>query len=65
MAKLSAVTPGEDDWKTENDLRTLIDAEKIKGDKKRLKKALDLAARKKKEMDDLVDDGSEDEGSED
>lgn len=32
--------PDENDWKAESDLRTLIDAEKIKKDKPRLKAAL-------------------------
>lgn len=32
--------PSEGDWRAESDLRTLIEAEKIKADKPRLKAAL-------------------------
>lgn len=39
--------PAQDkDWQAESDLRTLIEAEKIKGDKKRMQAAM----KKKREM---------------
>jgi len=37
---------GEDDWQVESDLRTLMDAEKIEKDPKRLAKARALAKSK-------------------
>ncbi len=46
MAKKAAMPKEEQDWQAENDLRTLIEAEKIKGDPKRLKAAM----AKKREM---------------
>lgn len=42
MAKDTAVAgmPNEQDWMAENDMRTLVEAEKIRKDKKRLSAAL-------------------------
>lgn len=37
-------------WKAESDLRTLIDAEKIKADKARFKAAMDMADEQKKAL---------------
>lgn len=42
MAKLGTVI-GQDDWQVENDLRTLMDAEKIKKDPKRMAKVRAMA----------------------
>ena len=49
MAKKSSglnTVSSQDDWETESDLRTLMDAEKIEKDPKRIKKARELAKRK-------------------
>lgn len=50
MAKSSgnsiAITKSEDDWQTEDDLRTLTRAEEIENDPKRLAKARALAKKK-------------------
>jgi hypothetical protein len=50
MAKKStpaiAITKHEDDWHVESDLRTLMEAEQIKRDPKRLAKAQALAKQK-------------------
>lgn len=46
MAKGKAVAAEHEDWEAENDLRSLIEAEKIKADPKRLKAAM----AKKKEL---------------
>jgi hypothetical protein len=50
MAKKStpaiAITKHEDDWRGESDLRTLMEAEQIKKDPKRLAKAQALAKQK-------------------
>lgn len=49
MAKGITAVKSEDDWRAESDLHTLMEAEKIKRDPKRLAKAQALA--KKKMMD--------------
>lgn len=64
MAKSITSVSSDEGWQIENDLRTLIEAEKIRGDSKRLKAALKMAAEKKKAMEDVISDGQEDEGSE-
>jgi pyocin large subunit-like protein len=53
MAKKSnaiAMTKAEDDWRAESDLRTLMEAEQIKNDAKRLAKAQALAKKKMMEV---------------
>lgn len=45
----------EDDYEAEHDLRTLIEAEKIKGDKARVKAAMKCAERKRAEMKKALD----------
>lgn len=48
MAKSNKITAvkAEDDWRAESDLHTLMEAEKIKRDPKRLAKAQALAKQK-------------------
>lgn len=46
MAKESQMSAQEKEWQAESDLRTLIDAEKVKKDKSHL----DAAMKKQKEM---------------
>lgn len=41
MPKLSSYDKEEQEWRAESDLRTLIDAQKIQMDRKRLKKAME------------------------
>jgi hypothetical protein len=41
-----AMTKSEDDWQCESDLRTLMEAEKIKNDPKRLAKVQAMAKQK-------------------
>ncbi len=43
---MAPAVASDKEWEAENDLRTLIEAEKVKGDPKRLKAAM----RKKREM---------------
>jgi pyocin large subunit-like protein len=53
MAKKSnaiGMTKAEDDWRTESDLRTLMEAEQIKADPKRLAKAQAMAKKKMMEV---------------
>lgn len=45
----------EQEWQAENDLRTLIDAEKIKRDPKRLKAAMAKRKEMKKDLDAIED----------
>lgn len=49
MSKSSLAAP-DHDWRTENDLRTLTEAEEIKKDKKRLANAKELAKKKLMDM---------------
>ncbi len=56
MAKGLNTVSSQDDWQTEDDLRTLARAEEIKGDKKRYKAALALAKTKIQDLQDLQDD---------
>lgn len=51
----SADATYEDKWRAQDDMRTLIDAEKIKKDPKRLKAAQKAAKEKIKEMNELAD----------
>lgn len=48
MARNSLAAP--EDWRIENDLRTLLEAEKIQKDPKRLKAARELAKKKPEDM---------------
>lgn len=48
-----------DDWQTEDDLRTLCKAKEIQNDPKRMKKCQEMATKKMKEMG-AVAGGSED-----
>jgi hypothetical protein len=51
MAKaIGCATSSNDDWQTEEDLRTLCRAKEIKADPKRMKKCKELAQRKMSEM---------------
>jgi len=43
----------EDEWRAEDDLRTLISAEKIKGDKKRLAGVMKKKREMKKDLDNV------------
>ena len=45
--KVNAISAEEKNWRAEDDLRTLIEAEKIKADKSRLRAAM---AKKKEQM---------------
>ena len=50
--KSAAAVPAEEkEWRAEADLRTLIDAEKIKADPERLKAAMKKRAEMKKALD--------------
>ena len=51
MAKTVGLSSDEKDWRAEDDLRTLIEAEKIKQDKARLKAAMT----KKRELSKALD----------
>jgi hypothetical protein len=47
MARVKAVSdPSENDWRTESDLNTLLEAKKIEADKKRMDKVRALAKQK-------------------
>jgi len=50
-----SISASDKDWEAENDLRILIDAEKIKADPKRLKAAM----KKKREMKSALDGAGE------
>lgn len=52
MAKGNVISArmAEDDWQTESDLRTMLDAEKIEKDPKRLAKVRALAKKKMLEV---------------
>lgn len=58
MGKISA-TRAEDDWQVESDMRTLMEAEKIKGDPKRLEKAQKLAKARLLEVAAVASEGKE------
>lgn len=49
-AGLSSMVQADRDWQIESDMRTLMEAEKIKADPKRLKAAQDLAKEKMMEV---------------
>ncbi len=60
MANKAIISMGMDkDWQAENDARTLLAALEIKNDKKRLKAAMAVTAKKLEEYKALVDDGAE------
>ena len=59
MARISQVKM-EDDWQTESDLRTLMDAEKIQKDTKRFEKAKALAKQKLLEVASIASESSDD-----
>ena len=59
MARISQVKM-EDDWQTESDLRTLMDAEKIQKDTKRFEKAKALAKKKLLEVASIASESSDD-----
>ena len=50
MSKAIAISADDKKWRTENDLRSLIEAEEIRKDPARLKAAQALARDKAKEM---------------
>lgn len=64
MAKNKRTTLGiassaDDDWQTESDLRTLIEAEKIEADPKRLAKAQALAKKRMLEVAKVASEGKD------
>lgn len=59
MAKGISPAYREDDWQTENDLRTLCDAEAIKKDPKRMKKCQEMAKKKMMDMASVAHEGME------
>ncbi len=59
MARISQVKM-EDDWQTESDLRTLMEAEKIEKDPKRHQKAKALAKKKLLEVASIASESSDD-----
>lgn len=59
MARISQVKM-EDDWQTESDLRTLMDAEKIQKDTKRFEKAKALAKKKLLEVASIASESNDD-----
>lgn len=59
MARIAA-TKMEDDWQTESDLRTLMEAEKIEKDSKRFEKAKALAKKKLLEVASIASESSDD-----
>ena len=58
MGKISA-TRAEDDWQAESDMRTLMEAEKIKADPKRFEKAQKLAKARLLEVAAVASEGKE------
>lgn len=54
-----AAVKSEDDWRAESDLHTLMEAEKIKKDPKRLAKAQALAKQKMMDVAAVASEGSE------
>lgn len=46
MKKGKSIVMSEDDWEARNDLRTLVEARKIRSDQKRLKRAQECARSK-------------------
>ena len=59
MARISQVKM-EDDWQTESDLRTLMEAEKIEKDTKRFEKAKALAKKKLLEVASIASESNDD-----
>lgn len=62
MAKKSnsiGITCADDDWRAESDMRTLIEAEAIKRDQKRYKKAQECAKQKMLEVAAVASEGAE------
>lgn len=62
MAKKSnaiAMTKSEDDWQAEDDLRTLMRAEEIEKDPKRLAKAQSLAKKRLLELASVASEGKD------
>lgn len=49
----ATVSAEERDWQAESDLRTLIEAEKVKSDPKRLKAAMKKKREMKKDLDNV------------
>lgn len=62
MAKGNSIsaTKAEDDWQTESDLRTLMEAEAIEKDAKRLAKAQALAKKKLLDLATVASEGKDD-----
>lgn len=62
MAKGSAIASikSEDDWRTENDLHTMIECEKIEKDPKRLAKVQALAKQRMMDMAAVATEGKTD-----
>ena len=56
-----SITRAEDDWQTESDLRTLMEAEKIEKDPKRFSKAQELAKKKLLEIAAVASESGKDE----
>lgn len=48
---MASITDSEKDWRAEHDLQTLIEAEKIKADPKRLKAAMAHKRKMQKSLD--------------
>lgn len=63
MAKGSVIAARaeEDDWQTESDLRTMMDAEKIEKDPKRLAKVKALAQKKMMQLAGMASESGKDE----
>lgn len=59
MAKGITAVRAEDDWQTEQDMRTLMEAEKIKADPKRMAKVTAMAKKKMMEVAAIAAEGSE------
>lgn len=55
MAKAKALT-GDNRWKAEHDLNTLIEAEKIRADDKRMKAAMEMRKEMKEALNQVVED---------
>jgi hypothetical protein len=61
MAKAASAPSMDKQWQAESDLRCLIDAEKIKGDKKRYAAAMKCLAEQRKALDDVAEENDEEE----
>ncbi|HKJ74537.1 MAG TPA: hypothetical protein VKA19_10510 [Alphaproteobacteria bacterium] len=55
MAKIEAMDAEDKKWRAESDLRTLIEAEKIKSDNARFNAALSKKAELQKSLDGMTD----------